>query len=278
LYSRYCLQSASSTTSEAASGTRCDVSQKIENLNCYDLVGRTITVSFWVKFSAATVTSIANSGGSSFGYFNSYLQYNTTTTDSASSTDTGDSNFQMLNILNGSLPTTWTKYSFTLTVPSNVNNITFRAQFSNLGSTTVASTVWFQIAEIQLELGSIATAFERRPYGLELALCQRYYWKTFNIGTLPASLQGTAGALFGASSVTNISFSVTAYFPVPMRTTPTMTYYSPNQSGSNWSEQSGYVPTLVQLDANEKAVALRATTSVAAGGAHSIHIVASAEL
>ena len=31
------------------------------------------------------------------------------------------------------------------------------------------------VANVQLEAGSIATPFEHRPYGVELALCQRYY-------------------------------------------------------------------------------------------------------
>jgi len=33
----------------------------------------------------------------------------------------------------------------------------------------------YGIAEVQLELGSVATDFEHRSYGEELALCQRYY-------------------------------------------------------------------------------------------------------
>jgi hypothetical protein len=39
----------------------------------------------------------------------------------------------------------------------------------------------FYITGVQLEVGSIATPFERRPYGMELALCQRYY-QTFYPG------------------------------------------------------------------------------------------------
>ena len=31
------------------------------------------------------------------------------------------------------------------------------------------------ITGVQLEVGSVATDFEQRPYGLELSLCQRYY-------------------------------------------------------------------------------------------------------
>ncbi len=34
------------------------------------------------------------------------------------------------------------------------------------------------LAEVQLELGKVATPFEHRSYGEELALCQRYYWKS----------------------------------------------------------------------------------------------------
>jgi hypothetical protein len=47
------------------------------------------------------------------------------------------------------------------------------------GDTKVVGTngATFYITGVQLEVGSVATPFERRDYGRELAMCQRYYQK-----------------------------------------------------------------------------------------------------
>lgn len=80
----------------------------------------------------------------------------------------------------------------------------------------------------QLEAGNIATAFEHRPYGIELALCQRYYQKSFPMATAPATGAGTTGAAHfrqqgGAASpaMCNVSFNQR------MRVAPTMVLYNP---------------------------------------------------
>ena len=56
--------------------------------------------------------------------------------------------------------------------------------FSATGATSVVGTsgATFYITGVQLEKGSTATSFDYRPYGTELALCQRYFWQGFAAG------------------------------------------------------------------------------------------------
>jgi hypothetical protein len=174
---RYALRASSSTSAEAASGTRISLGQKIENLNCYDLAGKQVTLSFYVKFSSAT--SSASSG--TYGNWQYYLAYDGTTTDASFNTTSPPTSTSSVYLNDGSLPTTWTKYTLTTTVPSGTNNISVRFQFDNLKNTSSADTTYYDITNIQLESGTVATPFERRSYGQELALCQRYYERrTFN--------------------------------------------------------------------------------------------------
>jgi len=82
----------------------------------------------------------------------------------------------------------------------------------------------WQVTGVQLELGKVATPFEHRSYGEELALCQRYYYEA---GAQPIDLVGV-GHASGYSGVTSGRIT----FPVTMRATPT---YSSTLSEGNYS-------------------------------------------
>jgi hypothetical protein len=73
------------------------------------------------------------------------------------------------------------------------------------------------VSLVQFEQGSVATPFERRPYGTELALCQRYYSK------MSASSAGTYAAFASGFCASTTAASVYFKYPTQMRSAPTLT-------------------------------------------------------
>jgi hypothetical protein len=71
----------------------------------------------------------------------------------------------------------------------------------------------FYVTGVQLEKGSVATSFDYRPYGTELALCQRYFQRVGDGGN-PFAVLGVGR--FGSSTTGSIRFP----WSVPMRATP----------------------------------------------------------
>lgn len=219
------------------------------------VAGETVTLSYYAKVDSGTEAIL------------SYIFFR----DSKFSS-TNQSAFTYSNNVQ-TLTTSWQRFSMQFTVPS-VNGTNTIAALEIAG---ISKTAYF--TGFQLEKGSVATPIEHRPIGLELSLCQRYYFKTFNQATAPAQGVNSEGSLGGSSAVSNISFTSTMKLPVSMRTKPNpITTYSTTNSNSNWSDQSGNQPTATVLFAGENSISVRATTSIAAGGAHSIHITAEAEL
>ena len=86
------------------------------------------------------------------------------------------------------------------------------ARYTATGATSVVGTsgATFYITGVQLEAGTVATPFERRDYGRELMMCQRY---------LPAFLGGS-NAFFG-SALNSTQQYVSVNFPVQARVAPT---------------------------------------------------------
>ena len=110
------------------------------------------------------------------------------------------------------------------------------------GAVSVVGTngATFYITGVQLEKGSTATSFDYRPYGTELALCQRYYQKSYAIESPPGSattLNMAGTSISGPSGAGN--YIGTVYFVQTMRTTPTVSYWDGNGNASRVS----YVPS-----------------------------------
>jgi hypothetical protein len=90
--------------------------------------------------------------------------------------------------------------------------------YSATGATSVVGTngATFYITGVQLEAGTNASAFEQIDYGRELAMCQRYFWRSNTSNTT-----GIGGFYGGFHNTT--TFSSVVKWPVTMRAAPTFT-------------------------------------------------------
>jgi len=222
------------------------VYQPIEGLNCSDLAwgtanASTVTLSFWVR-SSLTGTfggSITNSD-SSRSYPYTYTISAANTWEQKTVTIAGDTSGTWLTT-NGIGITV----RFGLGVGSTLSGTAGSWASANYRSATGATSVvgtsgaTFYITGVQLEKGSTATSFDYRPYGTELALCQRYF---ISYGGTTGYERFAVGLCNGAGSV-----SVCTFLPVPMRSVPTLGYSSAGNFGV-YDGGNVYTVTSLTLD------------------------------
>ena len=190
------FQYALSVTGTSAQNTQ--IYQRIESANSTLFAGQSVTLSIWAKNSSGT-TKLSYVG-----------TYPTAVDNFASSTQdvTGD-------LTATSWSGSWTKYSVTFTA----NALATRGYTIILyRNGTETSTTLF--TGMQLEVGSVATAFSRVGGTIqgELSACQRYYYRQ---GGDQLYVQMGTGSGYTA---TNVYFWVRP--PVTMRVTPTSIDYS----------------------------------------------------
>jgi hypothetical protein len=206
----------------AASVTAIGFGQRIEQLNSADLASTTATLSVDLANSLLTTvtwTAFYANTANTFGTLAS-----PTRTQIATGTFT--------------VTSTVTRYSTNISVPGAATTgieIVFTVGAQTSGTWTIGN--------VQLEPGSVTTPFERRSFGQELALCQRYF------------LSATTGATLNVLGTTaNVSYM--GNFPVTMRANPaiagvTASFTSTNNfttfantAGSSWAGPSAYTASI----------------------------------
>jgi hypothetical protein len=212
------------TSTSAYSITSTDafrISQQIEGFNIADLAWGTanaqaITVSFWVRSSlTGTFGAQIVNGGATRAYPFTYTISAANTWEQKSVTISGDtSGTWNTDNTSGMFLGFGLGYGTSLSGTANAWNA--GTAFMPTGATSVVGTngATFYITGVQLEKGSTATSFDYRPYGTELALCQRYYYR------IKADAANRLLSEYGQCFSTT-GFVVTAQFPVAMRTRPT---------------------------------------------------------
>jgi hypothetical protein len=176
------------------------IRQRIENVRT--LSGQSVTFSFWARVTSGTLSTSAQF----------QQEFGTGGSPSSGVYGIGSTSY--------TFTTAWQKFTLTTTINSisgktigtnNDSALNAAILFPASGSATV------QIAQVQVERGSNATQFEYRPLQMELALCQRYYWRQTSVvsSNFPRFGQGVASG--GALD------AVIIHLPVTMRAAPTFT-------------------------------------------------------
>ena len=211
----YCRTVVSSV---AGAGNAALLVQKLEDARTF--AGQQITVSFWAKVDATK--NIAVELAQDFG-----------TGGSPSTRVTA------IGVTKISIGTNWQKVTVTATLPSisgktlGTNNdgsltllIWFDAgsTFNSRTGTLGQQSGTFEIAQVQVEPGPVATPFERRPIGTELALCQRYFYKT-------------EGLILREQNFASITKDVyfTFFLPQTMRVAPVITATGDINDGASFT-------------------------------------------
>jgi len=114
------------------------------------------------------------------------------------------------------------------------------------------------ITGIQMEIGDVATAFEHRSFGDELAACQRYYQKSYIDGVAVGTVT-QVGCNMDPVPTSGNTWRYTHNFTSHMRATPTYTFYVPDTGTSGFGGFEGAGDTnkeaiLVAFSSNKSGV------------------------
>lgn len=208
------------------------IGQKIEGFNVADFnlgtaSAQTFTLSFWVRSSlTGTFGGSLRNGAQNRSYPFSYTISSANTWEQKSVTITGDTTGTWLTTNGSGL-----ELSLSLGTGSTLSGTAGSWSGSNFVSATGATSVvgtngaTFYITGVQLEVGSTATSFDYRPYGTELALCQRYCFKM-----VTTSAYGPFGMGHGINTTT---FRTIIKTTQTMRAQPSLSFST--ASGFLWS-------------------------------------------
>ena len=199
-------------TSVAGASNLSYLEQRIEDVRTF--AGQQVTISLWARVDATKNISVEleqvfGTGGSP------------------------SPSVQSIGVTKVSIGTSWQKVTVTATVPSisgktlgsnNDHHLKLGIWFdagSGLNARTDSlgqQSGTFDIAQVQIEPGPVATLFEHRPIGTELALCQRYY-------------QRGSASIIGWSNGANPTLYTPISFLCQMRDAPNLAFSNLDSSG-----------------------------------------------
>jgi len=255
------------------------ISQKIEGFTFRGIAQRTFTLSFWVQSTnTGTFCVFFRNSGSDRSYVATYTINSTNTWEYKSITIPASPSAGTWDYRSGvGLEVGWslgagTTFQTTAGSWQTGNFMCTSAQF-NLAGTTLNN---FLLCGVQCEPGGVSTSFEDRGI-LEVALCKRYYQKSYSLGVNPAT--NTTTGLYGGGTTELTSATHTPLVPLAfsptMRGGPTMTFYNQTGTSGTWNNATSVA---LLAPASDSAVGIVPTTAVSTDGRAYGHWTADADL
>ena len=263
---KWSVNSTSNTTGSQAIRQHIEI-QNASALGWGTSKGKSATLSFWVKGSHnGTITSSVREGAAASRSFinltevtTSWIKHSFTIphiSDGSWNTDPKSRGISVIfafdrhSSANGSTENTW--------ISANWLN------HSNQTEWITVSGAEIYITGVQLEVGRNATDFEHRSFGEELALCQRYFCKSYKPEQSPG-----AGTSDGIQLIRNYDpnnsrsdHPAGVQFPVTMRDIPTITFYSQNGTANRYTVGNTTCGSYVNQGGTISNILLKGTGSI----------------
>ena len=219
--------------------------QLVEGFSVADLAwgtasAQTVTLSFWVRSSlTGTFGGAIGTSAGSRTYVFTYTISAANTWEQKTITIPGDTSGTYPTDNTASIAVQW-GLGVGSTFSGTAGSWTGSALVSATGAVSVVATngATFYLTGVQLEVGTVATPFERRDYGRELILCQRYCQKSYPTTTAPGTTSIGGYAANGGLANGTFNARSSIRFAVEMRSAPTLSYwdYVGNASrASSWN-------------------------------------------
>ncbi|MGB1025720.1 MAG: hypothetical protein ACPGYL_04110, partial [Rhodospirillaceae bacterium] len=250
--------------------------QRIEDARSF--AGETVTVSFYAKADAAKMIAVEF-----------YQYFGVGGTNGTADKEVG------IGVQKMPVTTEWTRITVTAAIPALTGVTLGTDDFLGLRLWLDAGTDFntetdtlghqsgtFDIADVKIERGAIATPYIRESFARNLERCQRYFYRT-QVGTqAPADGAGdfSSALTMTTSNSTFEAVHATLYFPVQMRKAPTITTYNPYSGGTagQWGTTGSSLANVACSVSPDRVYVKNEGVAGVANSDYHIHLTADAEL